>query len=353
MKTSWLVIALLCLAGQPLAAQIGGRYVFEFILLPHSARATALGDYAIAVEDDDAALAYQNPSVLNREMHQALSFSHNFYMADIGTGYASYTHHFKEKEITAHAGIHYISYGDFELTDEIGNRMGTFEAGEYAIVAGLGKKLYDRLSVGANLRFVMSRLESYNASGIGLDLAATYRFPEKKILLSLVARNAGFQLGSYTGERETVPFDLQLGFSKRLKYLPFRFYVTAHTLNRWDIRYDDPSREVQDVIIGEELVTESENEFLDNFFRHLVFAGEFLLGKEENFRLRIGYNHLRKKELAIDNYRSLNGFSFGAGFRVSKFILEYGFGKQHIAGGAHHLSISTSLDRFRDKALVD
>jgi hypothetical protein len=104
-------------------AQVGGRYVFDFISIPNSARASALGDYAIAVVDDDGFTAYQNPSLLNRKMHQSLSFSHIFYVDDIGSGYASYAHHFEKSGLTMHAGIHYMQYGAFIRTDELGNEI--------------------------------------------------------------------------------------------------------------------------------------------------------------------------------------------------------------------------------------
>ncbi len=56
-----LLMAFIWLSTQVLIGQIGGRYVFDFISLPNSARATALGDYSIAVVDGDGFTAYQNP----------------------------------------------------------------------------------------------------------------------------------------------------------------------------------------------------------------------------------------------------------------------------------------------------
>ena len=92
--------------------------------------------------------------------------------------------------------------------------------------------------------------------------------------------------------------------------------------------------------------------FIDNFFRHFTFSGEFLIGKSEVLALRFGYNHLRKKELSIQNFRTLAGFSFGFGVKISKFRLDYGYAKYHIADGGHHLSISTNLSRFGSNRIV-
>ena len=331
----------------------GGRYVFEFIQLPNTARATALGDYAISAIDGDGALAYQNPSLLNPKMHQSLSFNHNFYLSDIGTGYFSYAHHLSKSDLTIHGGIQFIQYGEFNRTDEVGNVEGTFRASEYALTGGVGKQLYDRLNVGSNLRLVLSNLEGYNATGIGLDLAATYHIEEKNLILAVVLQNASFQISSYFEESEAVPFDLQLAFSKRLAHLPFRFSVTAHTLNRWDIRYDDPNLQQDDIIFGGDGTDDQGGGFVDNLFRHLVFSGEFLLGKDENVHLRFGYNHLRKQEMKIGNFRTISGFSMGFGIRISKFRIDYGFGNYHLSGGVHHLGISTSLSRFKSNGMLD
>ncbi|MEZ4687123.1 MAG: hypothetical protein R3B47_13960 [Bacteroidia bacterium] len=56
--------------------------------------------------------------------------------------------------------------------------------------------------------------------------------------------------------------------------------------------------------------------------RHVVFGGEFLLGKS----LRLGgYRHIRREELKAQNRAGLAGFSLGFGLRVSRLSLDYGF----------------------------
>ncbi|MEK7257168.1 MAG: hypothetical protein AAB316_20600, partial [Bacteroidota bacterium] len=86
--------------------------------------------------------------------------------------------------------------------------------------------------------------------------------------------------------------------------------------------------------------------WLDNLARHLIFNGEFLMGKKENFRLRFGYNPLRKKELSVRNLRSLAGFSMGIGLKINRFRVEFGRSFVHLGAGANHFSISTNLKEF-------
>jgi len=166
-----------------------------------------------------------------------------------------------------------------------------------------------------------------------------------------VANHIGTQLSSYAGTREPMPTNVQLALSKRLKHMPFRFTVTAHHLNRWDLQYDNPFDDDGTFIIGETPAsTESNRSTVDNIFRHLIFSGEFLLGKAENLRLRLGYNHMIKQDLSVTtNSASFAGFFFGFGLKVSKFRFDYGRGVYHIAGGAHHITISTALSEFGKK----
>ena len=61
------------------------------------------------------------------------------------------------------------------------------------------------------------------------------------------------------------------------------------------------------------------SKFTSNVFRHLAFGGEMLIGKTESFALRLGYNHLRRMEVNINDYSLFGGLSFG-------FVLGRGVG---------------------------
>ncbi len=327
----------------------GGDNVFEMLNLSTSARITALGGNLITVMDDDVNLAYANPALLNPEMHQSITFNHNFHLSSVNNGYAAYAHHFSSLQTTFHAGVQYVGYGEFQQTDELGQVLGTFKANDYAVVLGAGRQVDERLHLGANLKFLTSQLESYNSLGIAADVAAAYRDTAGLFLATLVFRNIGTQLTTFSEDnREPLPFEIQLGISKRLRYLPFRFSVIYRYLDRWNVTYDDPNTREVEFLFGEASAEQSDGEvFIDNFFRHFVFNGEFLFGKQDNFRLRLGYNHLLRKELSVGNFSSLAGFSFGAGIKVKQFRIAYGHQVHHIAGGLNHLSISTNLREFR------
>ena len=345
-----LTLTILCLCllfSNNLISQIGGDNVYEFINLPPSAQVTALGGSLISVADDDVALGYDNPALLNSTMHQQLSFNHNLFLADIQHGFAGYGHHVKKWDATILAGMQYVSYGTFDSADENGNITGNFNASEYGLTIGASKQLYEKLRLGANLKMIASQFEGFDSYGMVADVGAYYQDTTGSLTAGLVFKNIGTQFTTYQEDnREDIGFDIQFGVSKKLKYLPFRFSVIAHNLQRWNILYDDPNQE-EATFFGDQAPSENRGkDIVDNLFRHIIFNGEFILGKKDNFRIRIGYNHLRRAEMKVDNLRSIAGFSGGIGLKINRFKIAYGRSIYHIAGGANHISISTSLKEF-------
>lgn len=326
-------------------AQIGGRSTFSFIKNSPSARISGLAQSQIALQDDDLALGYANPALLNALMHKSLTLNYESRLGGSSNSFVAGGFHAKKLKMTFSTGIFYNSYGTFNQTDEFGNSQGEFKAREYALHVGAGRQLNERFSVGANLKFIGSQLESYSSYGISTDLSGAYMNPERKFGATILLKNVGVQLKNYVpdGSRETLPYDLQIGFSKKLARAPFRFSFALVDLLRWNMRYTNPlDNEV--TLLGEEAGEPSSfSKGLDNLFRHTRFGGEIGLGKKENFRLRVGYNHQTRKEMTLQNIRSTAGFSFGAGIRVAKFRLDYAYAAQHLAGGRNHLTISTNL----------
>lgn len=64
-------------------AQIGGSRAFAFTLIENNARHTALGGVSIANTDHDPAAGFQNPALINHQMHNNVSLSYANHVADI------------------------------------------------------------------------------------------------------------------------------------------------------------------------------------------------------------------------------------------------------------------------------
>lgn len=334
----------------PLSAQIGGDNTYEFLNLPFSARTAALGGKAIVTPDDDINLVYQNPSLLSSSMTNRLALSYINYFTNVNYGYVTYGREFSKVGMFA-AGLQYIDYGKFIRTDEAGTVDGNFFAAEYCLSLSYAKPLDSSFSIGGNLKTIYSVLENYTSVGNTVDLAGTYFNRKRNITAAFVVRNVGYQWKSYReNNHEPMPFEMELGFSKKPLHVPFRFSLIFQHLEKWDLTYIDPANPpvTIDPLTNEPLPEKKLKKFGDKLGRHLVFNGEFMLTK--NFNIRLGYNYQRRQELKVSTRTGMAGFSFGFGFKISKFHLSYGFAKYHLAGTSNHITVTTNLADFYTKA---
>lgn len=336
------MLCLLLLASSGLSAQIGGRSVFQFLNVVPSARVAGQGSNAIANPEADLNFALWNPSLLNEEMSGQVSISMLDYVDDIILGDVSYARHY-EGVGTFYTGLRYLNYGEFDRTDPIGVKQGTFSATDFAFTMGYAYQLDTNWSFGGNLKFIHSQFDTYKSSGMALDLSTTYRIPSRRMLFALVARNVGFQFNPYHEDREGLPFELQFGFSNRFEHLPLRWQITLEQLETFDLRYNNPNDRTVNALTGE--LEDDPPSIWNNMLRHVVVGMEFAPTK--SFNIQFGYNFRRRQELNLETRRTSSGFSVGMGIKVSKFRINYARNMYHVAGGANHFSIITDLGDFK------
>ena len=327
-------------------AQKGGESTYSFLGLTNSARVAALGGDVVSILDDDINMVFHNPGLLTPGMHNNLSLNYVNYFAGVNYGYASYAYALPDVGNFA-AGMHYVNYGTFDRTDELGESQGTFRASEYALNLFYSRSFLDSaLTAGVNLKPIFSSLEQYNSFGLALDLGVTYHFSRSLTTVGLVLKNMGTQISSYTASREPLPFEIQAGITQGLAHAPFRFTITLQHLERWDLSYSLQDEDPGFAGTGEQ--KSGFDEFADKLMRHVILSTEFLIG--ENFHVEVGYNYKRRKEMVVSAKPGMVGFSAGFGFRVSKFHFSFGRASYHLAGGTSHFSLTTNLSEFYRKA---
>jgi hypothetical protein len=337
-----LITVFLLLLCQVAMAQKGGESTYSFLGLANAARVASLGGEVVSLRDDDINMVFHNPALLSSGMHNNLSLNYVNYFAGVNYGYASYA--YSAGDIgNFGAGMHYVNYGTFDRTDELGNIQGTFKASEYALNLFYSRSVLDSaLTLGANLKPIFSSLEQYTSFGLALDLGASYYLSNSLTSFGLVFKNMGTQITSYTGTREHLPFEIQAGITQGLAHAPFRFSITFQHLERWDLSY---TTEDDDTSFSSGDSEQSGFDvFADNLMRHVVLGTEFLIGK--NFHVDFGYNYKRRKEMSVNARPGMVGFSAGFGFRVSKFHFSFGRASYHLAGGTSHFSLTTNLSEF-------
>ncbi len=329
-----------------LYGQTGGRQIFQFLNISPGARVSALGGMPVSWRSSDPAAVFLNPSLLNSSMSGQFQFSNLSYFSDIKFGHISYCHSFDSLGLNFQIGTQYAKYGNIERTDIYGNGLGNFKASETDIYFAASRVLNERMIVGLSLNYLFSSLDQYSSNALSFNGGISYTNPEKKYGLSLLFKNAGFQLSPYTNTKEPLPFEIQLAYAKRLKHLPLIYHIGFRNLERWNVRYDDPELQNDGALFGDVKSKSQFEKSLDQFLRHFVLGAEIVMGKKENFSIRLGYNHLRNRELSLADYRSFAGLSFGFGLKIYKFYFDYSYASYHIAGGASQISIRTNINSF-------
>ncbi|RLD52860.1 MAG: hypothetical protein DRI97_14060 [Bacteroidetes bacterium] len=295
----------------------------------------------VSLRDDDINMVFHNPALLSADMHNNLALNYVNYFAGVNYGYAAYG--YSAGEIgNFGAGMHYVNYGTFDRTDELGNSQGTFKASEYALNLFYSRSFLDSaLTAGVNLKPIYSSLEQYSSFGLALDLGLSYYLSSSLTTFGLVLKNRGMQITSYTSNRESLPFEIQAGVTQGLAHAPFRFTLTFQHLERWNLSY---TVQDDDLSFSNDSEQSGFDRFADNLMRHVVIGTEFLIG--ENFHVDLGYNYKRRKEMMVNARPGMVGFSAGFGFRVSKFHFSFGRASYHLAGGTSHFSLTTNLSEF-------
>lgn len=324
--------------------QFGGNTTYEFLNLTTQARANALGGNQVGMVDTlEASFSYYNPATLRPSMHNYLSVSYVGYFKDIKLGNATYVRHY-DRIGTFAAAMHFINYGKFIEAQENGEITGSFTAGDYALNLMLARKISQGLVAGINLKPVYSVYEQYSSFGMALDAGLTYVDSTGLISAGLVFKNIGMQFTTYqkNGQREPLPFDVQLGYSQKLAHAPLRLSFTLQNLLRWNLT--DKATWDFDHKDEDEYVPGKSDDVLRQFMRHLIIGAEFI--PSSNFSIGVGYNYQRRRELGVNSNPSAIGLSGGFNVKINKFRLSYSIASYHLAGTSNTFTITTNLSDF-------
>lgn len=337
-----LLILMSCLQVFPQA----GRGVYQFLNLPVSSRLAALGGTNVSLRDNDLNFAFQNPSLLTAEMHNVVGLNMANYLENIQFGSAVYSRTFGTKNYFA-IGIQYVDFGVFKETTELNEIIGTFSAKDYAMSLIYARPITDKITVGATLKPVYSAYEHYTSFGVAMDAGVNYKSTSNLFSAGLVLRNIGTQFkGYYSDEfgqhREPLPFDIQMGMSKKLAHAPLRLSVTLHNLQKWDLSYQSTNQPTDMMEVN---TPSNDIGFIDMAFRHSIFAVEFVPTK--SFYVTAAYNHRRHAEMKMSGFKTMAGFSFGGGIKLYKFHVGFGMTQFQEGNYSYQFSISTSLNEFR------
>ena len=104
-----------------------GTSTFNFLKLPISSHAAALGGENVSVIEDDLTMAFQNPALLSCVADRTLNLNYMVYMDGVGVGSAAFSKVINDRSAWAVAA-QYFGYGKMKQTDPENNILGEFSA---------------------------------------------------------------------------------------------------------------------------------------------------------------------------------------------------------------------------------
>lgn len=314
------ILAFFSLANLALAQdedEVSGRTgIYQVLDIVSSPRAAALGNSFVAMKDDPNTL-FSNPAALATLTVDSMGRRHKIavgflkHVLDINEGYISYatpTDTILGISGGFGAGVQYIDYGSFDGYDTKGEGTGDFGAGELAVSFGYGGD-FRSIHFGLAAKFISSSLvrgsevQDFSSMGGAIDAGLFYEYEPLLMTFGVSALNIGTQFSTYAGVDESLPFNLQLGISKKLERLPLTLHLAFRRLSR--------DREGRGILYG---------------FHDFSIGGEFVLGKV--VRLRFGYENQKRRDLKVPAGVGLAGFSVGTGLNFKQYTVDVAYSSQ-------------------------
>lgn len=292
------------------------RTDYNFLRLPVSAHAAALGGDNITIIEDDPTMMFHNPALISSVSDKSINLNYMAYMEGVKTASASFVKVAGERATWA-VQAQYMDYGTMKETTADNIETGTFSAKDIMVGGTFAYTLSDRLAGGVTAKFITSSIAGYSSVAIGVDLGINYYLPENDLSLSAMIRNLGGQVKAFDDDFERIPLDVQIGISKKLGNAPLRFSATMTGLNDWEGRLAD----------------------------HFVVGADILLSS--NMYIAGGYNFRRAKEMKVPEEEGESshgaGLSVGGGLQLERFKLQVAYAKYHVSSTSLMFNVTYTL----------
>ncbi len=303
-----------------------GNSVFNFLKLPTSSHAIALGGQNISLIEDDPSLIFQNPALLSSVSNNSMNLNFMTYMRGSKTGSASFAR-IAGKRGTWGAGVQFVGYGSMKETSVTGEFIGSMKALDMAVSGMYSYNLSDHWVGGATGKVIYSKYADYTSCGLAVDLGLNYFDEDKDFSISAVAANMGGQVKAFGNEHERLPFNLQLGVSKGLGHAPIRINITMVDLTRWKSKY---YYHVSKSPKGSSI-----------FFNHFDLGIDII--PISQFYVAAGFNFRRAYEMKAAGSSHAAGLTFGAGLNIKKIKFGVAYAKYHVSSPTLAFSASYNL----------
>lgn len=301
--------------------------IFNFLNLPTSSHALALGGKNISLIEDDASLVFQNPALMSSVSDKTLNLNFLTYMQGSKAGSMNYVQAQGERG-TWGAMAQFVGYGDITETDDIGNIIGTASALDMNLAGSYSYLLSDRWAGGVSGKFLYSKYAGYSSIALAVDLGINYFNSDKDFSFSAVAANLGGQVSAFGDIGERLPMDLQLGLSKGLGQFPLRLHLMIYDLFHWNKGYYyAPDGKINGFQV---------------FLNHLNLGADLTLYNGKLW-VGLGYNFRRGQEMKAGGSSHAAGLTVGAGINIKKIKVGFAYGNYHVGAPTLSFTIAYSF----------
>lgn len=324
MKKVVLALIFALLALQNRAQETSSAY--NFLKLPSSAHAAALGGDNVSLIEDNASLIFNNPALMASVSDKTINLNFMTYMEGSRMGSAAFVKAVGERSTLGFTG-QFVDYGTLDETSVTGEKTGTFSAKDMAVAGLYSYNLSDLWVGGVTAKAVYSKYGDYSSFAMAVDLGVNYYDEDNDFSFSTVARNLGGQLKRFDNEYEHLPFDLQMGITKGIAHAPIRVSLTLIDLTRWKSSYYYSAS--GDISTGKMIMN------------HVAFGVDIL--PTDIFYIAAGYNFRRGNELKSAGSGHGAGWSFGAGLNLTRIKIGVSYGKYHVGSSSLLFNASYAL----------
>lgn len=302
----------------------------QFLQIPVSARAEALGNAIVGLADDAGSIFYNPAGIVKvKNVEVFFSYANWFDLFDINAVSLVYN----SGSLGAFGASAIIFSTDkMEITTEE-NPNGTgryFDAGDLALGLSYARYLTDKFSVGLTVKYINQKIWNESANGVAFDFGTQYLIDFQNLTIAMSMTNFGgdmqfdgpdldivylkdpnFPLSRLTPARlKTDQYPLPLHFQVGIG---FDIYKTEFMKIRGDIDASHPNDNTERVHFGSEI----------SFFDRLYIRGGYKLNYDDQ------------------------KFSFGAGANVpfsSTFVyFDYSYSIYDLLPGVHRISVKMSF----------
>lgn len=187
-----------------------------FLRMGVGAHAQALGGAYSAAVRDASAVSWNASALVDLPSKELFAY-HQEMAGGLRYDYFAYGHPIRKGRSAQSAfgvGFGHLSKGAMDGRDEQGRATGEFGASDSVVQLAGSRRIGRRLSIGAGIKGIQSRLASYQSTGFALDMSGSYQAGPKLRFAGGVS-NLGPPL-KYLDNPTPLPSEIQTGVSREM-----------------------------------------------------------------------------------------------------------------------------------------